>query len=109
MSGARHRTCPGIRVELVKKAARHVATDPDCAYVPDMGRPHRVQIAGGTYHVTSRGNRHQSIYHDDDDRKLFLALRNQVVQKCGWRTLAHCLLTNHFHLLIETPAPNLSV
>ena len=41
-----------------------MATDPDCAYVPDMGRPHRVQIAGGTYHVTSRGNRHQSIYHD---------------------------------------------
>ena len=62
-----------------------------------MGQPHRVQIAGGTYHVTSRGNRHQSIYHDDDDRKLFLALRNQVVQKCGWRTLAHCLMTNHFH------------
>lgn len=74
-----------------------------------MSRPHRLQIAGGTYHVTSRGNRRQSIYHDDHDRRMFLALRNQVVRRCGWRELAYCLMTNHFHLLIETPAPNLSL
>lgn len=66
------------------------------------------KIAGGTYHVTSRGNRRQSIYHDDDDRRLFLVLRDQVVRRCRWRMLAYCLMTNHFHLLIETPAPNLS-
>jgi len=59
--------------------------------------------------VTSRGNRRQSIYHDDDDRRLFLALRDRAVRRYGWRAHAHCLLTNHFHLLIETPAPNLSL
>jgi REP element-mobilizing transposase RayT len=73
-----------------------------------MARPHREQIAGGAYHVTSRGNRRQSIYHDDDDRKQFLVLRDRVVRHCGWRMLAYCLMTNHFHLLIETSVPNLS-
>lgn len=68
-----------------------------------------MQIAGATYHLTSRGNRRQSIYHDDHDRRQFLALRDQVVRRCEWRTLAYCLMTNHFHLLIETPAPNLSL
>jgi putative transposase len=74
-----------------------------------MPRPPRFQIAGGTYHVTSRGNRHQSIYHDDLDRKLFLLLHDRVVRRCGWRMLAYCLMTTHFHLLITTRAPNLSV
>jgi putative transposase len=73
-----------------------------------MARPHREQIAGGTFHVTSRGNRRQTIYHDDDDRRQFLVLRDRVVRLCGWRVLAYCLMTNHFHLLIETPAQNLS-
>jgi len=80
----------------------------DSPYPARMGRPHRLQIAGGTYHVTSRGNRRQSIYHDDDDRMYFLVLRDRVVRRCGWRMVAYCLMTNHFHLLIETPALNLS-
>ena len=73
-----------------------------------MARPPRIQIAGGTYHVTARGNRRQSIYHDDDDRRVFLILRNRVVDCHGWRLIAYCLMTNHFHLLFETPRPNLS-
>jgi putative transposase len=68
-----------------------------------------VQVAGGTYHVTSRGNRRQSIYHDDDDRRSFLGQRDRIVARCGWRLHAYCLMDNHFHLLVETPRPNLSV
>jgi REP element-mobilizing transposase RayT len=68
-----------------------------------------VQLAGGIYHVTSRGNRRQAVYHDDDDRRRFLAMRDRVLFRCGWRQHAYCLMTNHFHLLIETPEPNLSV
>jgi len=74
-----------------------------------MGRPLRLEVPGGTFHVTSRGNRRQAIYHDDDDRRLFLLLRDRVVRRCGWHLKAHCLLTNHFHLLVETPKPNLSI
>jgi putative transposase len=73
-----------------------------------MPRPLRIQVAGGVYHVTSRGNRRQPIYHDDNDRFFFLALRDQVVRRFGWRLHEYCLMTNHFHLLFETPQPNLS-
>jgi putative transposase len=73
-----------------------------------MPRPPRVQIAGATYHVTSRGNRRQSIYHDDDDRRWFLKVRDCVVARWNWRLHAYCLMGNHFHLLVETPEPNLS-
>lgn len=71
-------------------------------------RPHRILVPGGIYHVTSRGNRRQAIFHDDDDRRSFLALRHCVVRRCGWGLHAYCLMTNHFHLLVETPQPNLS-
>jgi putative transposase len=73
-----------------------------------MARPPRIQVAGGIYHVTSRGNRKQPIFHDDDDRNRFLGLRNRVVQRNGWHMHAYCLMTNHFHLLVATPQPNLS-
>ncbi len=78
---------------------------PTLAFMP---RPPRIQIAGGTYHVTSRGNRRQTIYFDDDDRRWFSMLRYRVIQRCGWRLHAYCLMSNHFHLLVETPEPNLS-
>jgi putative transposase len=73
-----------------------------------MPRPPRIQVAGGLYHVTSRGNRRQAIFHDDDDRRWFLMLRHRVTQRWGWRLHAYCLMTNHFHLLVETPERNLS-
>jgi len=73
-----------------------------------VARPLRIQVAGGTYHVTSRGNRRQAIYQDDDDRRQFLAFHDRVVQRYGWVLHAYCLMTNHFHLLVETPEPNLS-
>jgi putative transposase len=73
-----------------------------------MPRPPRVLIAGGIYHVTSRGNRRQAIFQDDYDRRRFLALRDRIVRRYGWRQHAFCLMTNHFHLLVETPQPNLS-
>lgn len=73
-----------------------------------MARPPRLQVAGGIYHVTSRGNRRQSIYYDDEDRRFFLALQKHVAARYWWCLHAHCLMGNHFHLLVETPIPNLS-
>jgi len=58
--------------------------------------------------VTSRGNRRQLIFMDDIDRQLFLHLLEKVVARCRWRCHAYCLMSNHFHLVIETPEPNLS-
>lgn len=97
------------RGEIVKKCAARlngVRSDPRLV---TMARPLRLQIAGGIYHVTSRGNRRQSICYDDHDRRCFLSMQDRVVARCGWRLHAYCLMDNHFHLLIETPKPNLSV
>ena len=52
----------------------------------------------------ARGNRRQAIYHDDDDRRLVPgASRTTSLGRYGWRLHAYCLMTNHFHLLVETP------
>jgi len=72
-----------------------------------MPRPPRVQDEG-IYHVTARGNRRQAIFRNDDDRRFFLALFDRAVQRYAWRSLAFCLMTNHFHLVIGSPAGTLS-
>ncbi|MBU1050514.1 transposase [Candidatus Bipolaricaulota bacterium] len=73
-----------------------------------MARPLRVEFEGALYHVTSRGNAKQRIYVDDDDRILFLKVLAEVVERFGWICHAYCLMSNHYHLLIETPRANLS-
>jgi REP-associated tyrosine transposase len=73
-----------------------------------MPRPLRVQLAGGVYHVVSRGNRQQAIFCDETDYLRFLELLGVVVSRFGWRCHAYCLMPNHFHLVIETPEANIS-
>ncbi len=72
-----------------------------------MPRPLRIQYAGAFYHVISRGDRREDIFSDDSDRKEFLRTLGQTCLKTGWQGHAYCLLSNHFHLVIETPQPNL--
>jgi putative transposase len=73
-----------------------------------MARPLRIEFAGALYHVTSRGNERKPIVRSDGDRKLWLAMLEGVVSRCGWIVYAYCLMDNHFHLLVETPVPNLA-
>lgn len=73
-----------------------------------MPRPLRPQIAGGFYHVTSRGNRGQEIFSDDQDRRQFLSMLESTVARYDWRCHAYCLMDNHVHLVVETAHPNLS-
>ena len=74
-----------------------------------MARSLRINVANGIYHLTARGNRRQLIFLGDDDRRRFLALLDQVAARLGWRCHAYCLMPNHYHLVIETAAPDLSV
>jgi REP element-mobilizing transposase RayT len=74
-----------------------------------MARPLRLEFPGALYHVTSRGNARQDIYLDDEDRRLFLDVLSEVIGRFGWVCHAYCLMGNHYHLLIETPDPNLSL
>ena len=73
-----------------------------------MGRAPRVQFPGGTYHVVSRGNLRAPIYLDDDDRHYFLVVLRRICVRHKWTCHAYCLLTNHFHLIVETPDATLS-
>jgi REP-associated tyrosine transposase len=72
-----------------------------------MARPLRLEFPGALYHVTARGNARQLIYRDEEDRRLYLDLLGKEIDQQGWRCYAYCLMDNHYHLLIETPEPNL--
>ncbi len=73
-----------------------------------MTRPLRIEYPGAVYHITSRGNARQNIYNDDDDRQKFLSILTLVVERFHWICHGYCLMDNHYHLLLETPVPNLS-
>jgi len=74
-----------------------------------MARPLRIEYPGAVYHLTSRGNSGGNIFFEDIDRQLFLEVLGNVVEKYNWLCHAHCLMDNHYHLLVETPDPNLSL
>jgi len=73
-----------------------------------MSRPLRIQIPGGLYHVTSRGNRKEPIFKSDDDHYHFLRIFAKTIERFQWACYSYCLMDNHFHLLIETHLANLA-
>ena len=73
-----------------------------------MSRPIRIEFPDVLYHVTSRGDRREEIFEDDQDRTMFLSTLGQVVDQFNWVCYAWCLMDNHYHLLIQTPDSNLS-
>ena len=72
-----------------------------------MARKLRVEYPGAVYHVMNRGDRREPIFKDDQDRQRFIETLAEVCAKTGWQVHAYCLIPNHFHLVIETPQPNL--
>jgi REP element-mobilizing transposase RayT len=68
----------------------------------------RTEFAGAIHHVTQRGIRGLPIFLDDDDRAFFVWQFEVTAERYGWNVLSYSLLTNHFHLLIETPEPTLA-
>jgi REP element-mobilizing transposase RayT len=73
-----------------------------------MARPLRIEYPFAVYHITSRGNRKNNIFNDDNDRKIFLEILEDVVKKFNWLCHVYCLMNNHYHLVTETPEANLS-
>ncbi len=55
----------------------------------------------------NRSDRREPIFQDGEDRRRFLATLGEVCAKTGWEFHALCLMPNHFHLVVETPQPNL--
>ncbi len=73
-----------------------------------MARPLRIEFPGALYHVTSRGDRQEAIFEDDGDRQSFLSILGEVVKGWNWLCYAYCLMSNHYHLLVQTPDGNLA-
>ena len=72
-----------------------------------MARKLRVQYPGAIYHIMNRGDRREVIFLDDVDRRCFLQTLSEACEKTRWQVHAYCLMGNHFHLVVETPQPNL--
>jgi putative transposase len=73
-----------------------------------MARPLRIEFPDAIHHITARGNERRNIFRDDIDRRMFLQLLGEAVTRFGWSLTAWVLMTNHFHLVLQTPRPNLS-
>ena len=73
-----------------------------------MARPLRIEYPGAFYHVMNRGQRQDAIFDDDCDRERFLSCLERMSRQFAVRIHAYCLMTNHYHLILETPQANLS-
>ena len=73
-----------------------------------MARPLRIEYSGAYYHVTSRGNERKAIFRDDRDRERLLELLARAVKDFHLRLHGYVLMSNHYHLLVETPRGGLS-
>lgn len=73
-----------------------------------MTRPLRIEFPGAFYHVMHRGNAGSDIYKSVRDREKFLEYMGKAAARYEIKIHTYCLMTNHYHLLIETPQPNLS-
>jgi REP element-mobilizing transposase RayT len=66
-----------------------------------MGRTNRAHEPGGIYHVSTRGNNRSPIYFDEGDRVAFRHLLGRAAKGHGWTIYAECLMTNHYHFVVQ--------
>ncbi|WP_245837317.1 REP-associated tyrosine transposase [Virgibacillus phasianinus] len=67
-----------------------------------MARKTRIWFPGATYHITARGNRRASIFHDTQDYQTYMSLIGSCKNDLPFSIHAYCLMPNHIHLLLET-------
>jgi putative transposase len=73
-----------------------------------MARPLRIAYDNAAYHVMARGNRRETIFFEDADRRRFLAKLDEALNKHKAELFAYCLMPNHYHFFLRTRRPNLS-
>jgi len=72
-----------------------------------MPRKSRIEFAGAHYPVINRGNYTDWIFKTEGARRSFLECLKLCCEAQGWELRSWCLMSNHYHLLIHTPEPNL--
>jgi len=73
-----------------------------------MSRPLRIQYAGAWYHVMNRGRRGEEVFSEKNDYTAFIDILKELVEDYNVKIAAYCLMTNHYHLLLQTPDANIS-
>jgi REP element-mobilizing transposase RayT len=73
-----------------------------------MARALRIKYKNALYHITSRGNERRNIFENDPDRDFFLKTLKESLNTYNVILYSYVLMSNHFHLLLETPLANLS-
>ena len=72
-----------------------------------MPRKQRIQYPGAVYHVISRGNYRKELFLKENTGVAFERALMEAVERCGWKLHAYVIMSNHYHLVVETPEPNL--
>jgi len=74
-----------------------------------MPRKQRIEYPGAVYHVISRGNYRKELFLNQGTGEAFERCLFEAVERCGWKLHAYVIMSNHYHLAVETPEPNLVV
>ena len=72
-----------------------------------MPTKRRTEAADTLFHVTTHSVEGLDLYRADDERELFLYILDRVVAKLALVVHTWCEMTNHYHMLVETPKANL--
>ena len=73
-----------------------------------MSRPLRIEFPGAWYHVVNRGRRSEDIFSDKEDYSRFIDLLIEISEIWNANIAANCLMSNHYHVLLQTPDGNIS-
>jgi len=72
-----------------------------------MARKQRIEYPGAVYHIISRGNYRKDLFLEKKTAEAFERTVFEMVERCGWKLYAYVIMSNHYHLALETPEPNL--
>jgi putative transposase len=72
-----------------------------------MARKGRIEYGGAQYHVISRGNYRKDLFLEEKTALAFEAALFEAAERCGWKLFAYVIMSNHYHLALETPEANL--
>ena len=73
-----------------------------------MSRPLRIDYPNAWHHVMNQARRGQALFVDKADHQQFINLLQETAELFNVNVAAYCLLTNHYHLMLQTPDANLS-
>lgn len=72
-----------------------------------MARKQRIEYPGARYHVISRGNYRKDLFTEKKTGEAFERTIFEVAERCGWEIYAYVVMSNHYHLALQTPEANL--